>query len=86
MQHHLPTGIPGASGNKDLLKQADAIWKMLDEMSENDPDSYKRFIEQQLSQGKEHFASNSPSLCARINANAFGHVSVLSYALFSYAP
>ena len=30
---------------------ANNIWKMLDEMSSNDPDSYKKFIEKNLSEG-----------------------------------
>lgn len=70
MQARLPGGISGGAGKNELLAQADAIWKMLDEMSENDPQSYAHFIQQQLAQGKEHFATTTPTLFARIHTRA----------------
>lgn len=30
---------------------ADNIWKMLDDMSSNDPDAYEKFIEKNLKEG-----------------------------------
>ena len=32
---------------KALGKQADALWKMLDEMAESDPAAYRTFLQQQ---------------------------------------
>ena len=32
------------------LKQADSIWRMLDQMAENDPDNYKKFISKHLNE------------------------------------
>ena len=41
----MPNVTQGAPGNNGMFRQADAIWKMLDEMAENSPDQYKKFIE-----------------------------------------
>ena len=46
----------GSDGKKltpEDLKQADALWKMLDDMYETDPEEYKNFIEKQMQEGKE---------------------------------
>lgn len=40
----------GLNDAKDI-NMANNIWKMLDEMSESDPDAYKKFIEKNLSEG-----------------------------------
>ena len=32
-------------GDPDMKKQADSIWKMLDNMSESDPKEYEKFVE-----------------------------------------
>ena len=40
----------GLKDEKDI-KMANNIWKMLDEMSSNDPEAYKKFIEKNLSEG-----------------------------------
>lgn len=38
---------------KQLAQQADALWKFLDEMAENDEEGYKKFIEQQAEAAAE---------------------------------
>lgn len=35
------------------LKQAENIWKMLDDLSENNPESYKSFIKNNMQNGME---------------------------------
>ena len=47
-------GIDGKNGdNKDLLKQAENMWKMLDDLADNNPDGYKSFISSNMEQGKQ---------------------------------
>jgi len=40
-------------------QQLKDFWNMLDEMSENNPEEYKAFIEKNLKQGVEEFKSSS---------------------------
>ena len=42
-----------------LLKAAERIWGMLDEMAAKEPQEYKKFVEKQLQEGKEHFSPPS---------------------------
>jgi len=39
--------------NTTEIKQAENLWKMLDEMAESDPESYKKFIEKNIREGIE---------------------------------
>lgn len=43
----------GISMDKDSYGQASNIWKMLDEMVENNPDEYKKFVEGHIKGGVE---------------------------------
>ena len=45
---------------ESLLKQADHMWKMLDNMAENNPEGYQRFIKKQLQEGSTHFKPPKP--------------------------
>ncbi len=38
---------------KGLEPEAEEMWKMLDDMSKNDPAGYESFVAQQLKEGKE---------------------------------
>lgn len=49
-------------GQDAALKQADSIWRMLDQMAENDPDNYQKFISKHLNDGKEYFALPQPEM------------------------
>ena len=40
----------GLTSSQDV-NMANNIWKMLDEMSESDPEAYKKFIEKNISEG-----------------------------------
>ncbi len=37
----------------ETKKQAENIWKMLDDMSQNNPDEYKNFIKKNMKEGFE---------------------------------
>ncbi|CAL1544644.1 unnamed protein product [Lymnaea stagnalis] len=51
--------------SESMSKQAQQIWAMLDDMSENDPSAYKKFIERQLQEGKEHISPPEPHMCVQ---------------------
>lgn len=36
--------LKGFSDDPETRKQADHIWKMLDQMAEDNPDGYKKFV------------------------------------------
>ncbi|KAM3922510.1 PIH1 domain-containing protein 2 [Leptodactylus fuscus] len=46
-----------------LLSQVNQFWSMLDDMAENNPQSYQKFIERHLKEGKEFMAPPEPHLC-----------------------
>ena len=50
---------------ESLLRQADHMWKMLDNMAENNPEGYQRFIKKQLGEGSAHFKPPEPVFCLR---------------------
>ncbi|XP_077578444.1 PIH1 domain-containing protein 2 [Stigmatopora nigra] len=45
-------GVPGA-----VLQQVDQLWSILDDLCENDPEAYRKFVEKQVKSGLEY---NSP--------------------------
>ncbi|XP_037697351.1 PIH1 domain-containing protein 2 [Choloepus didactylus] len=51
------------ASSKGLLTQVTQFWNLLDDLAESDPESYEKFIQQQLKEGKEFFAAPEPQLC-----------------------
>lgn len=51
------------SSSKGLLTQATQFWNLLDDLAESNPESYKKFIQQQLKEGKQLCATPEPQLC-----------------------
>lgn len=51
--------------NKSQTKQAENIWSMLDEMAINNPESYRKFIEKTISEGKEAMKPPEPHMCVK---------------------
>ncbi len=48
---------------KEMLKEADSIWKHMDQLAENDPDAYGKFIQEQATAAqKEVEASRDPNV------------------------
>ncbi|XP_023964821.3 PIH1 domain-containing protein 2 isoform X2 [Chrysemys picta bellii] len=48
---------------EDMLTQVTQLWSMLDEMAESTPESYHRFMQQQLEDAKQYCAPPEPHLC-----------------------
>nr|KAF6467064.1 PIH1 domain containing 2 [Rousettus aegyptiacus] len=51
------------SSSKGLLTQVTQFWNLLDDLAESNPESYKKFIQQQLKEGKQLCATPEPQLC-----------------------
>lgn len=48
-----------------LMNQASQIWAMLDDMAENSPASYRKFIDKHMKEGKEYYAPPKPHMCVQ---------------------
>ncbi|XP_067935796.1 PIH1 domain-containing protein 2-like [Watersipora subatra] len=48
-----------------MLGQASQIWSMLDDMAENNPSAYRKFIDKQLKEGREHNKPPEPHMCVQ---------------------
>ncbi|XP_043115212.1 PIH1 domain-containing protein 2 [Puntigrus tetrazona] len=51
--------------NKAALQQVNQFWSMLDDMSQNNPEEYRTFIERQLREGAEFHSPPQPHACLR---------------------
>ena len=49
-----------------MSTQAQQIWSMLDDMAENDPAAYRKFIDRQVKEGKEYMAPPDPHMCVQV--------------------
>lgn len=49
------------------MQQVNQFWSMLDDMSQNNPEAYRTFIERQLREGAEFHAAPQPHACIRIS-------------------
>ena len=66
----------------DFRKTAEMVWGALDKLSEENPEEYKKFIDQQLKEGSELLAPPQPAYCLEcsVNYKVAGHIIVLSSA------
>ena len=51
--------------NEAMMKQAQQIWSMLDDMAENDPKAYRKFIDQQNAEQKKFMKPPEPHMCVQ---------------------
>ncbi|XP_006890839.1 PREDICTED: PIH1 domain-containing protein 2 [Elephantulus edwardii] len=49
--------------SKGLLTQVTQFWNLLDDLAENDPERYEKFIQQQLKEGKQFCSAPEPQFC-----------------------
>ncbi|XP_015238925.1 PREDICTED: PIH1 domain-containing protein 2 [Cyprinodon variegatus] len=54
-----------STGGRHVLQQVSQFWSMLDDLSENDPVAYSRFIEEQMKRGAEFNAPPELHSCVR---------------------
>ena len=56
-----------AISSSEMLKAADRVWGMLDHLAEHNPQEYRKFVDKQLSEGREMFAVPHPAFCLCCN-------------------
>ncbi|KAM4589638.1 PIH1 domain-containing protein 2 [Fundulus diaphanus] len=54
-----------SGGREDVLRQVSQFWSMLDDLSENEPAAYRKFIEEQMRRGAEFNAPPELHSCLR---------------------
>lgn len=52
-------------GDPQTMTQASQIWSMLDDMAENNPTAYRKFIDKHMKEGKEMNAPPKPHMCVQ---------------------
>lgn len=50
----------------NLLQQAQHVWTMLDELAENNPDGYRRFMEKQMKDAAHHMKPPEPAFSVKV--------------------
>jgi len=50
---------------ENTMKQAQHIWSMLDDLSAQNPEAYRKFIEKHLAEGREAMRPPEPHMCVR---------------------
>ncbi|XP_054549069.1 PIH1 domain-containing protein 2 isoform X2 [Talpa occidentalis] len=51
------------TSSEGLLTQVTQFWNLLDDLAESNPESYEKFIQQQIKEGKQLCAAPEPQLC-----------------------
>ncbi|XP_045207538.2 PIH1 domain-containing protein 2-like [Mercenaria mercenaria] len=57
--------MEGAYSSDAMMRQAQQVWSMLDDMADNDPKAYKAFIDKQASERKEFMAPPESCMCVQ---------------------
>ncbi|PIK53445.1 putative PIH1 domain-containing protein 2 isoform X3 [Apostichopus japonicus] len=69
----------------EMLKQAEHIWKMLDELADSDPNAYKNFVQKSMDEKKRETAIPEPFMClkteliTKTSDNTFLFVNICSW-------
>ena len=63
---------------EQLSQNAQHIWQMLDDMAENNPGMYRKFIDKQMSESKKVTAKPNPHMCVQttisVSVETYGYV------------
>ncbi len=60
------------TSDEDISQAVKRMWGALDRLAENDPDGYRKFIEQQMKEGKEQMCSPEPVFCLECDVTRNG--------------
>ena len=55
--------MAGPGSPFDFQKAAEMVWGALDKISEDNPEQYKKFVDQQLKEGAEMMSPPQPAYC-----------------------
>jgi len=54
-----------SNDSENMMKQAQHIWSMLDDLSAQNPEAYRKFIDKHLTEGKEAMKPPEPHMCVQ---------------------
>ncbi|XP_038634555.1 PIH1 domain-containing protein 2 [Scyliorhinus canicula] len=57
---------------KEMLQQVNQLWSLLDDISENNPEAYQKFIRHHLEEGIKQFSPPEPHTCFQTTILEFG--------------
>lgn len=57
--------MTSAGSTEDVLRQVNQFWSVLDDLCQNDPAAYRKFIETQMKEGAEFSAPPQLHSCLR---------------------
>lgn len=57
--------MTSAGSTEDVLRQVNQFWSVLDDLCQNDPAAYRKFIEKQMKEGAEFSAPPQLHSCLR---------------------
>ena len=60
-----------SKGNEDMTKAAGKMWEFLDKLATENPDEYKKFIDQQLEEGRNIMTPPEPAYCIQCQVRAW---------------
>lgn len=65
--------MSSTDSTEDVLQQVNQFWSMLDDLSENDPEAYRRFIQKQVKDGAELTSPPELDSCLRTEMLVSSH-------------
>lgn len=57
--------MTSAGSTEDVLRQVNQFWSVLDDLCQNDPAAYRKFIEKQMKEGAEFSSPPQLHSCLR---------------------
>lgn len=55
--------MAGKMDSDSLMKQANSVWEMLNDLADSDPEAYKKLLDKTMKEGSEEFKPPQPSFC-----------------------
>lgn len=65
--------MSSTDSTEDILQQVNQFWSMLDDLSENDPEAYRRFIQKQVEDGADFTSPPELDACLRTEMLVSSH-------------
>ena len=66
-----------AASSDDMRKVAQQVWGALDKLADTNPEEYRKFIDEQMKEGREMFAQPEPAFCLQCNVTTKVSITVM---------
>lgn len=85
---HMMEMMEAVQKDPALFKQMEGMWKMMDEMHQNDPEGYKKYVDSNMAEMKEHHQAEKQQerKKAEITSTAYFCFSIRPYKLVTEQP